>query len=74
MICREVNKVQKENKKDKNSEAVLTIIPCHGLQASVILQSGGSFRENGIFLIELNTKITSAMSRVSLLKFILVCL
>lgn len=73
MICREVNKVQKENKKDKNSEAVLTIIPCHGLQASLILQSGGSFREN-FFLIELNMKITSAMSRVSLLKFILVCL
>lgn len=24
-------KIQKENEKDKNSEAVLTIIPCHGL-------------------------------------------
>lgn len=31
MICREVNKVQKENEKDIDSEAVLTIIPCHGI-------------------------------------------
>lgn len=74
MICREVNKVQKVNENDINSEVVLTIIlPC-GPQASPLLQSGGNVKENGNFKVELNMKINTAMRRASLLNFILVCL
>jgi len=47
--CREVNKVQKVNEKDINSEAVLTVTLSLDPQASPVLQSGDSFRENGNF-------------------------
>lgn len=69
-----MSKVQKVNEKGINSEAVLTIILSCGPQASALLQSGGSFTENGNFKIELNMQMNTAMMRVSPLKFILVCL
>lgn len=49
MICREVNKVQKVNERERNSEAVLTIVLSRGSRASAVLQSGGSFKESGNF-------------------------